>query len=176
MSNKQAYNINALFADVPLITQLLHKNAEETISDEEVMRVVEPIREMIYAGHFTTYQKPQKQKRKWAFLTGTLAAVIMVTLVGGYALNQNPAQEPMRNLIEIEPQSIPLAGALPGIAGAESMRLVLLSETSESNTEEIHIYNEIPDGIWGIMVTIDGEEMQAGTLIVENGVTGLKQG
>jgi hypothetical protein len=105
---------------------------------------------------------------------GTLAAVMIVTLAGVYIINQNSVQEPMRNLIEVQPQGIPLAGELPDITGTETVRLVLLSGINGSEINAAHAY-EIPDGIWGIIATVGGEEIQAGILIVENGAVRLKQ-
>ena len=44
--------INKNNAEVPIITRILHRHAEETISDEQVQRVLSKVFEKIDAGEF----------------------------------------------------------------------------------------------------------------------------
>jgi len=175
MNNNKTHKKGTVEIDDSQITRMLHKNAEETISDEQVARVMEPISEMIFAGHFAEYQTPPKQKRRWIYMICTIAAVLVVTIAGGYFLNFDSEQSTAGTYTEITDPGIPLAGEPPGITTTEQIRLVFLSEIGESNLDAINTYSEIPEGIWEIMVTVDGEEVQAGTLIIDNGIVRLKQ-
>ena len=71
--------LNENDAEIPMITQVLHRHAEETITDEQVQRILSPIIKRINAGEFA---KPKRKKKFRIYLTQIIeSGVIEVTIV-----------------------------------------------------------------------------------------------
>ena len=71
--------LNENNATIPVLSDMLRKHAEETISDEQVKRVLSPIIERINAGEFA---RPKHKKNFRIYLTQIIESEVMeVTIV-----------------------------------------------------------------------------------------------
>ena len=73
-------------AETPMLTQLFHKHAEETISDEQIGRVLGPILERIDSGELSKTQyetaEPHDKQKFRIYLTEIITSdVITITIV-----------------------------------------------------------------------------------------------
>jgi len=70
MNSKQfAASKNTECAEVMTLTQIMHYHAEQSISDEQIERVVKPVIDLIYAGHFDSlYETAKKPSNRWKSL------------------------------------------------------------------------------------------------------------
>jgi len=64
--------------------QILQRHAEETITDEQVKRLLAPVKNMINAGYF---DKPKRRNFSW-LLTPLAAATTVVVLITIMAISQ----------------------------------------------------------------------------------------
>ena len=69
LTTPQSQNVHAL-------TQILNKYADETVSDEQVMRVLEPVIAMIKSGMFD-----KKRSYDWLAYLMTMTTIIVTLLL-----------------------------------------------------------------------------------------------
>ena len=79
MKNEVLYATSGSALNKPFLKQVFEKYAEESITEEQVRRVLEPILRMIYEGRFDK----RKPRKSWIVnpLGSTIAVAILILVV-----------------------------------------------------------------------------------------------
>ena len=160
-------------AGTPTLKIIMNAHAEETISDEQVARVLGPIQKRILAGEF---DRPPRKRQRVSIL-GAMAAALVVLAFAVYPQQGADTSAPSAEILEIQSPQIPLAGR-PFSDDTMSVQ-ALLTLVNERSLETIclpdgeNMHAGIPDGIWRVVVTLNGESRQTGRLVVADGTTKL---
>jgi len=160
--------------DNNIIGQIMKEHSHELISDEQIERVLAPIRARINAGEFS-----KQRRRNKKILISTLGGVALLALMAVALLFWSPlqaevaagqAQDTQGRIMEIEAPSIPQAGISAELAVKAEDFTLENGQTSEIVTAA---GETIPDGTWRILATLDGQRIEIGWITVENGTTRL---
>jgi len=136
---------------------------EELIPDEQIERVLQPVRSRINSGEFS---RPNRRKRIQRPIIFTLAAAgVAAALIFTFTFSG-------QTFVEVQDPTIPLAAELPGESPA-GIVTVVNEQTSETLEMTENIESVLSDGTWKIIITADGESTEVARLIIENGVTRL---
>ena len=154
-----------------VMMQIMNEYSYERITDEQVKRVMIPVHAEIAQRVF----KMRDNKRPLIPVLCTLVAVLAITVIAAYQFDivtVQPQSSIIGTYVEIQDSQIPLAGIMPG----ETYMVKLVNELN-SDIIEIsgYIPDIIPDGTWTIFAMRDGEMVEVGSLIVENGNMELVQ-
>ena len=65
-------------SDLPILSEVMYKYAEDSITDEQVQRMLDPVIQMINEGKFN---KPQRRHYTWHILYGALILEIAIAVL-----------------------------------------------------------------------------------------------
>jgi len=155
-----------------ILRSAINEYMNELIPEEKVERIMTPIHERIERGEFT---KSNRKKPLPSPILCVIAAGLILTLIP-IALYQNI--EGTQGIvgethIEVQDPSIPLAG----LTLNESFIHIVLTLIDKSASEIIEVLEDVegtvPDGTWRVIVTLDGQQLELGKLIVKDGTAKL---
>jgi len=179
--------------DIPVLKLIFDRHAEETISDEQIQRVLEPVRQRIQAGEYRT-KRPDRLHRLTVTLMQIAAAIVLVVL----ATSVIKAQIDKRST-DIPAVSTPLTEAISDKctltgrvtikgSGAGGVKLTLLvsdsmetSETTVTLNDGTYSICDVENGIYYLIAELSSATetsriINAGTLEISNGNVMLVRG